>query len=210
MRKIFIFIAIAITMTNCYLYTGVYKIGLQEVESPKNIKEQFGETKVVNFQDNGVTKYSYEDGFIKIVWLPQDTHFSFKLTNKSEHSIKIIWDEAVYVNESGLSQKVFHSGVKYIDRNNSLPPSTIIKGAYVEDIVIPTDNVYFTNGQYGGWKELPLFKNSSSKEEQINAFKELYVGKIVKILLPIRIEDVNNEYLFSFKIEDMVITKTEL
>jgi len=32
--------------------------------------------------------------------------------------------------------------------------------------------------------------------------KSSYVGKTVKVLLPIRIENTNNEYLFSFKIEN--------
>jgi hypothetical protein len=150
MKKILIFTVLVVMLTSCMSYTGTYKVGLQEVESPKNIKEQFGETKVVNFQDQGVTKYSYEDGLIKIIWLPLRTQFSFTLTNKSEHSMKIVWDEAVYVNENGSSQKVFHSGVKYTDRSNSQPPTTIVKGAKIDDLVMPTDNAYFASGQYGG------------------------------------------------------------
>ena len=186
------------------IYTGTYKVGLQEVESPKNIKDQFGDTKVVNFEDQGVTKYSYEDGLIKIIWLPGRTQFSFSLFNKSEHSIKIIWDEAVYVNENGSSQKIMHSGVKYIDRNNTQPPTTVVKGASIEDLIMPTDNVYFVSGQYGGWRETPLFKNSASTQEELNKLKDFYVGKTIRILLPLRIEDTTNEYLFTFKIEDFI------
>jgi hypothetical protein len=70
MKKAIFFSCMTALLTSCSIYTGVYKVGLQEVESPKNIREQFGDTKVVNFQDQGVTKYSYEDGLIKIVWLP--------------------------------------------------------------------------------------------------------------------------------------------
>lgn len=204
MKRLLPIFALTVLMTGCMTYTGIYKVGLQEVESPKNIKEQFGETKVVNFQDQGVTKYSYEDGLIKIVWLPLSTQFSFNLTNKSDHSIKIIWDEVAYVNENGSSQKVFHSGVKYIDRNNSQPPTTIVKGANIDDLIMPTDNVYFVSGQYGGWQELPLFKNRASTPEELNTLKSSYVGKVVKILLPIKIEETTNEYLFTFKIEDFI------
>lgn len=204
MKKLLPILALTVLMTGCMTYSGIYKVGLQEVESPKNIKEQFGETKVVNFQDQGVTKYSYEDGLIKIVWLPLSTQFSFNLTNKSDHSIKIIWDEVAYVNENGSSQKVFHSGVKYIDRNNSQPPTTIVKGANIDDLIMPTDNVYFVSGQYGGWRELPLFKNRASTPEELNTLKSSYVGKVVKILVPIKIEETTNEYLFTFKIEDFI------
>jgi hypothetical protein len=204
MKRLLPFIAWTALMTGCMTYTGIYTVGLQEVESPENIKEQFGETKVVNFQDQGVTKYSYEDGIIKIVWLPLSTQFSFSLTNKSDHSIRIIWDEVAYVNENGLSQRVFHSGVKYTDRNNSQPPTIIVKGASIDDLIMPTDNVYFVSGQYGGWQELPLFKNRASTPEELNTLKSSYVGKVVKILLPIKIEETTNEYLFTFKIEDFI------
>ncbi|MGC1391972.1 MAG: hypothetical protein WA816_13130 [Bacteroidales bacterium] len=204
MKKVFFYIALTSMMTSCMTYTGMYKVGLQEVESPKNVKEQFGETKVVNFQDNGVTKYSYEDGLIKIIWLPLNTEFSFLLLNKSDHSMKIIWDEAVYVNENGLSQKVFHSGIKYTDRNNSQPPTTIVKGASIEDLVMPTDNAYFVGGEYGGWREKPLFINYSSTSEGLTALTSSYIGKVVKVLLPIKIEETTNEYLFTFKVEDFV------
>jgi hypothetical protein len=149
-----------------------------------------------------VTKYSYEDGLIKIVWLPLSTQFSFSLTNKSDHSIKIIWDEAVYVNENGSSLKIFHSGVKYIDRGNSQPPTIVVKGAKLDDNIMPTDNVQFSSGNYGGWYELPLFKNKASSAEELNVFKSIYLGKVVKVLLPIKIEETTNEYLFTFKIED--------
>jgi len=204
MKKLIYFFGLATLMTSCMTYTGIYKVGLQEVESPKNVREQFGETKVVNFQDQGVTKYSYEDGLIKIIWLPGSTQFSFSLLNKSDHSIKIIWDEAVYVNENGSSQKIMHSGVKYIDRTSTQPPTTVVKDASIEDLVMPTDNVYFVSGQYGGWREAPLFKNRAATPEELNALKTTYVGKTVKILLPLKIEDTTNEYLFTFKIEDFV------
>jgi hypothetical protein len=204
MKKFLIIVGLTTMMTSCMSYSGVYKVGLQEVESPKNSREQFGETKVVNFQDKGVTKYSYEDNLIKIVWLPLKTQFSFSLNNKSEHSMKIIWDEAVYVNENGSSQKVFHSGVKYTERNNMQPPTTIIKGAKIDDLVIPTENVYYISGQYGGWRESPLFKSSAMTAKELDDLKSLYVGKVVKISLPIKIEETTNEYLFTFKIEDFV------
>ena len=204
MKKLLILAACATLLNGCMAYTGIYKVGLKEVETPKNVKEQYGDTRVVNFDDKGVTKYSYEDGLIKIIWLPQKNQFSFNLTNKSDHSIKIIWDEAVYVDETGSSKKVFHSGVKYTDRTNSQPPTTIVKGANLDDLVMPTDNAYFVSGQYGGWQEKPLFINYSSTPEGLNAIKLTYIGKTVKVLLPIKIEETVNEYLFTFLIEDFI------
>jgi len=58
--------------------------------------------------------------------------------NKSDHSIKNDWMSRL-CNENGSSQKVFHAGVKYTDRNNSQPPTTIVKGASIDDLVMPTE-----------------------------------------------------------------------
>ena len=45
-------------------YVASYSIGLSEVESPADSKQQFGETKVVSFNEEGVNKYRYEDDYI--------------------------------------------------------------------------------------------------------------------------------------------------
>ena len=49
-------------------YVASYSIGLSEVESPADSKQQFGETKVVSFNEEGVNKYRYEDDYIDIIW----------------------------------------------------------------------------------------------------------------------------------------------
>jgi hypothetical protein len=208
MKNILFLFILPLLLTSCVTYTGTYKVGLQEVESPKNIKEQFGETKIVNFQDKGVTKYSYEDTLIKIIWLPTEKQFVFNLTNKSDHSMKIVWDETVYVDENGASQKVIHAGVKYSEMGASQPSTTIVKGAYLDDLIMPTGNVHYVSGQYGGWSEKPLFNGKAYSNEQLEALKASYLGKVVKILLPIKIEDTINEYLFTFKIEDFIPQST--
>jgi hypothetical protein len=185
-------------------YGGFYNVGLQEVERPENAKERYGESKIINFEEEGKTKYSYEDELIKIVWLPLSTQFAFTLENKSDNSIKIIWDEAVYVDENGSSGRVMHSGVKYVDRSNPQPPTVVVKKAKVDDMVVPTDNIYYISEQYGGWQTKPLFPNRATTQEELNALTKKYVGKTVKILLPLQIQETVNEYIFSFKVENFI------
>ena len=72
----------------------------------------------------------------------------------------------------------------------------------MNDVIIPTDNIYFVSGQYGGWRELNLF-NFKLDTNNLDISKQAVVGKSVKILLPVVIEDVKNEYVFEFKIEDI-------
>lgn len=204
MRKLIFTLFLATMLTSCMTYQGFYNVGLQEVERPENAKERYGESKIINFEEEGKTKYSYEDELIKIVWLSLSTQFAFTLENKSDNSIKIIWDEAVYVDENGSSGRVMHSGVKYVDRSNPQPPTVVVKKAKVDDMVVPTDNIYYISGQYGGWQTKPLFPNQATTQEELNALTQKYVGKTVKILLPLQIQETVNEYIFSFKVENFI------
>ena len=74
-------------------YVASYSIGLSEVESPADSKQQFGETKVVSFNEEGVNKYRYEDDYIDIIWYVGLKKFNFTLKNKSGHTLKINWDD---------------------------------------------------------------------------------------------------------------------
>lgn len=204
MKKIIYTMIIATMLTGCMTYQGFYNVGLQEVERPENAKERYGESKIVNFEEEGKTKYSYEDDMIKIVWLPLSTQFGFTLKNKTDHSIKIIWDEAVYVDQNGSSGRVMHAGVKYTDRNNPQPPTVVVKKANIDDMIVPTDNVYYVSGQYGGWRTKPMFPNRASTQEELNALTQKYIGKEVKVLLPLKIQETINEYIFTFKVEDFI------
>ena len=182
-----------------------YSIGLKTVESPTNAKQQFGETKIVNFQDGETNKYRYEDDYINIVWYVDSKRFYFDLTNKSGHTIKINWDDISYVDYNGKVGRVMHSGVKYTERNNSQPASTVPKGATLSDILIPTENVYFISG---GWREKYLipcvYNDAATRDAQASS----YVGKTMTIMMPIMIENVQNDYTFTFNI-DKLLNKTK-
>lgn len=193
--------------TGCYTAKGYYNVGLKEVERPEDSSKRYGEFEITTLEEGGKTKYAYEDEVIKIYWLPSTTQFNFVLENKSSNSVKVIWDEAAYVDIKGSTQRVMHSGVKYTERNNSQPPTIVLKNAKVDDLILPTENVYYVSGQYGGWRTAPLFPTSAQTKEDLDLAIKSTVGGTVKILLPIQIEDVVNEYIFSFEIKDFVRPK---
>ena len=198
---------IGMMFTSCGMlksYTAKYDVSLATVESPTDAKAQFGETKVASFTEGNVNKYRYEDDFIDIVWYVSSTQFNFTLKNKSNHTIKINWDDISYVDYEGSTGRVMHSGVKYNERNNSQPASTVPKGASISDILLPTDNVYFTSGQYGGWNEKHLIPSIYQTQEAFANGANAYVGKTMKILMPIMIENVQNDYTFEFKINSLL------
>ena len=198
MKKLTFMLFLAVILASCGtydIYEDIYKVRLREVEQPENVKEQYSKSKITIFAEENETKNSYEDDFIKIIWRPALTEFSFTLENKSDNSIKIIWDEAVYIDEDNSSLKVMHSGVKYVDGEKAQPLTVIAKKTKINDLVIPVDNIH----QYsdGGWYKSPLFSVQKSAE------------KTVKILLPIQIQETINEYIFSFKINHTKINTAD-
>lgn len=157
----------------------------------------------MNFQEGTTNKYRYEDDYINIVWYVDSKQFNFNLTNKSGHTLKINWDDISYVDYNGKTGRVMHSGVKYTERNNSQPSSTVPKGASLTDILLPTENVYYVSGQYGGWREHNLIPSIYKDEATRAAQAPKYVGKTMTIMMPIVIENVQNDYSFTFIIDEL-------
>ena len=205
MKKLLVLLFVGLMFQSCATFiTAKYSVGLSSVESPANAKQQFGETKVVNFKDGNLSKYRYEDDYIDIVWYVSSKQFNFELKNKSGHTIKINWDDVSYVDVNGKTGRVMHAGVKYTERNNSQPATTIPKNATISDILLPTDNVYFVSGQYGGWREEYLIPSTYRTQEAYDAGAKNYVGKKMIILMPIMIENVQNDYTFEFNIDELL------
>lgn len=214
MKKVNLFLLAftAFMLTSCGAfknYIASYSVGLSSVESPADAKQQFGETKVVTFNEEGVSKYRYEDDYINIVWYVGLKQFNFTLNNKSGHSLKINWDDISFVDTKGQVGRVMHSGVKYTERNNSQPATTVPKGASISDILLPTENVYFVSGQYGGWRENYLLPCVYQTPEAFNAGASSLVGKTMTIMMPIMIENVQNDYTFTFNIDKLLNTATK-
>ena len=214
MKKVNLFLLAftAFMLTSCGAfknYIASYSVGLSSVESPADAKQQFGETKVVTFNEEGVSKYRYEDDYINIVWYVGLKQFNFTLNNKSGHSLKINWDDISFVDTKGQVGRVMHSGVKYTERNNSQPATTVPKGASISDILLPTENVYFVSGQYGGWRENYLLPCVYQTPEAFNAGASSLVRKTMTIMMPIMIENVQNDYTFTFNIDKLLNTATK-
>lgn len=174
---------------------GSYKTALLKVEKPENASNRYGDTKVI--QDDGIDKYSYNDSIIDIIIFGTPEQFNFVLKNVSNHSLKIIWNEAAFVGLDGLSSKIMHVGTKFSEREGDQPATTIIKGAKIEDLATPTSNVYYDDGVKIGYSTI------GSGWRKRSMLPEKYLGKEVgeiRLMLPIQVKDVINEYTFVFKV----------
>ena len=195
---------ISLIASSCGLksYIARYSVSLASVESPTDAKQSFGDTKIVTLNDDNINKYRYEDDFIEITWVVSSKEFTFVLKNKSEHTLKINWDDISYVNTNGEVGRVMHTGVKYSERNSSQPSTSIPRGATISDLLLPTDNVYYS--QYGGWSEKYLIPCVYNKQEDKKSFAPLLINKTMSIMMPIMIENIQNDYVFIFNIDKLL------
>lgn len=169
--------------------SGRYISTLSKVEKPSNSAIKYGKTTVVTDEKNkNINKFSYKDNYIDIIIYGTSEQFYFTLTNVSAFTEKLVWDEAAFVDYNGKTSRVMHSGIRYSERDASMPESTIIKGASLEDIACPTSNVYYSDS-FKDWETRSMYPSRPSKET-----------KQVKLMLPIKIKDVVNEYTFIFDI----------
>lgn len=185
---------------------GHYNIALSKVVKPQNAQIRYGKMTTVTDQDKSVTKYSYVDNFISIIWLATDIGFNFILENKSGNSLKVEWDESSYIDMNNSPSRVFHNGVKYVDRDKSQPATVVPNETTLEDFVLPSNLTDYKEKAFYStdkeWISDPLIKNP-------DVYREDLVGKTVKVLLPISVKGVINEYTYIFKI-DWVWTYPEL
>ena len=166
-----------------------------KVEKPEDATNRYGETKVI--QDAGVDKYSYNDSIIDITIFGTKEQFGFILKNISNHSLKIIWNEAAFVGLDGSTSKIMHVGTKYSQRESDQPATVVIKGAKIDDVATPTANVYYDEGVKIGYSTI----GSGWKTKSM--LPEKYEGKEageIRLMLPIQVKDVVNEYTFVFKV----------
>lgn len=190
----------------------LYDINLEDVERPAEAIERFNEQKISTIEEEGYT-YMFEDKMIRILWRPSPVELSFFLENKTDSSIRIIWNEAAYVSEKGESYRVIHAGVKYVDRDRPQVPSVVKEKGMLKDFVYPADYVSYTRDDwverplFVGWVEKPLLpytQKGGDSQALLNSAQGC-LGKTLQVLLPIQFEGVTYDYAFTFKIKDIYL-----
>lgn len=164
---------------------GTYETKLAYVE--KTVKTKNESAKPV--KEEIENKYIYKDDNILAIMSPRISQIEFRLTNLTQTSIKLIWDDAVFVDYKGTTSKIMHNGIKYSQREASQPASTIIRGSSLDEIACPISNVRYSDA-LKEWVVDSMYPNTI-----ISGVKQ------IRLMLPIQIDDKTIEYVFVFDIE---------
>ena len=183
----------------------INEINLISVERPVNISDKYGAVIITKLDSLNKKYLSYNDDLIEVLFLFGEKYIGLVLLNKSNHSMKINWDNSAWISPDGTSKRIIHSGVKYSEINSLQAPSIIIRKGQIEDQLTPAHNIVYDDG----WYVRPLwgYENFWKSSKRFNLAQEL-VEQNCAILLPIQIEGTENEYIFNFEIgEPSIIPK---
>ena len=207
MRKIII--VMMVLLTGCYtLKQADADKKKHATSSKKTVKLQY-KYKIISPVEND--QMSYEDSNINASFIIGDKEIDFTLKNKTLNPLKVNWDDASMA-IFGNSNKIMHNGIKYTDRNNSMAPTTILPNTMLDDLALPTDNVYYSEGFYSSsvtipssWKTNPLLISKIYMPKDSTLLESL---KSQEITLYLPITDINNKnigYTFKFKVSDIIM-----
>lgn len=129
-------------------YVAKYDVSLIEVQRPADAQAGFGGIKTSQVDTGKGRLFQAEDQLLRIIWNGPDVQLGFDLLNKADIPVKVVWDEAAYVDIGGQTHRVIHDGVKLTDRNSPQPPSVIPSKGRLNDMVYPRDNVSYSNSRY--------------------------------------------------------------
>ena len=164
-----------------------YTSNLISIEKSITDSIRYGVTETI--PSDSVMTFRFKDEFMDMLIFHGGKGFSFSLTNISDHTIRIIWDEAVFVNFDGKTSKVIHNSTRYIDRFKEQQPTVIIKGATTNDVAVPVCTI----------------RDGSDGVEVYSIYPDPYlrdkfIGSTFRLMLPIQIKDTVNEYIFTFEL----------
>jgi hypothetical protein len=194
-----------------------YDITMIAVEKSVGSQKMFEEQRIEMVVEGGITRCRSEDNMVRIEWRPAPVDIEFTINNKTDSPIKIVWDEARFVDEKGISHRLIHSGIGYEERKLPQPPTVIAGGINLPDFIHPLD--YFqwkeirgmrSDKQQGYWDRTPFLPTQiKGTAEELRVKAGAVVGKIFQVILPLEISNVRIYYLYAFRITNVDITEGE-
>ncbi|MGZ6275388.1 MAG: hypothetical protein ACXWMI_04680, partial [Syntrophales bacterium] len=111
---------------------ATYDISLISVEKSTGSKGTGGQ-RIESVMEKGIPRFYFEDEAVRIKWLPSPYDIVFVLNSKTDRPMRIVWNEARFIDEKGVSHRMIHSGIGYEDRNNAQPPTVVAARGALED-----------------------------------------------------------------------------
>jgi hypothetical protein len=141
----------------------------------------------------------FEDERISIKFTFKEKKIYFRLKNKTDDQLKILWDRLSFMDTNGNLQRVTGFKNIFTDKMDKQPVQEIQARSEINDLIVPIDNIELM--EEWTWYVRPLFNHM---DEQATTNK----GKIFSILMPIEIAGNTIDYNYKFRIDHVVPQET--
>lgn len=204
------------------IYAARYGASLVDVARQPATKQRYGAPTAITPTDS--SRYTFEDGLIAVRIGTLYNAIRLNVRNKTDQSIKLIWDEASFIDVDGTLSRVMHIGVKYADRNSSQPPTLIPAQQRLADDIFPTNRVFFraaTGKLPGAYQNGALLRPTfagvvvqagepaPAAPDSFTTAVHSRVGHRFALVVPFEADGVKNEYTFWFKVDDATVKALE-
>lgn len=140
---------------------------------------------------------AFRDKIIAVQLTVDNEHFLMKLDNVSANPLKILWDQAEYLDVNNRRSRLMHEGIRFQDRNNQLPAQPLLVGASIQEAVMPISLVTFSQ-QKKVYESQPLFPFNSDAAQGLK-------GKVFSLFIPVEVDRQIIPY--NFKVQIIETTK---
>ena len=159
-------------------------LGLESVQRPADVAERWGEYEIRPADEEG---YLYEDDMLSVMVVPSGGVFAMEVENRTDHSIRLIWDDASYVGPDGYASGVVSGETTWMDIGGPQPSQVVPARARLSVRAMPTRNLNRSERQVIGF-----FPGATSCAD--------VEGVEARLVMPFEIEGAVNEYTFQFSL----------
>lgn len=138
----------------------------------------------------------FKDANISVSFSIDDAAISYTILNLTQQQLTIESGGAMI----GIDNKFFPARniqSLYSDSSKGFAPLIVPSRSYIEDIVIPRNNIFWTEK---GWLEKDLFPTLDSGTVSGRRIVTQNVGKKLELILPIKVGQNKIDYRFGFKV----------
>ena len=141
----------------------------------------------------------FEDDRLSIKFTFKEKKIYFRLKNKTDGQLKILWERFSFVDTNGVVQRITGFKNIFTDKMDKQPIQEIQAKTELNDLIVPIENIEFM--EEWTWYVRPLF-NQTDEEAIKNK------GKIFSISMPIEIDGNIIDYNYKFRIDHVVPQST--
>ncbi|MHC4780350.1 MAG: hypothetical protein ACYTFG_17410 [Planctomycetota bacterium] len=189
----------------CASYEVDYEIALEEVERTSSGSKREVLDTIRRMTTGAASVFLFEDDVLKFIWSPRAEEMRFKLVNKGDETLRIIWDEALYIDEKGVNTRLVHAGIHSNDAYKLQPPSLVVKKGILSEAVFPAHHVAGDPRPVDRGTMEPIFPMWGRSKDALKSGAQKVVGKTVRILLPVVREEKKTVYTFHFVVKGFAI-----